>query len=40
MVEVVIGVMYFESGCIFIIVSEEMVFKMKDGVVIIDVSID
>lgn len=39
-VEVVIGVIYLEMGCVFILVSEDMVFKMKFGVVIVDVSID
>lgn len=32
--------MYFKLGCMFIVVSEEMVMNMKFGVVIIDVSID
>ena len=38
--EVVIGAMHSERGRTPIIVSEEMVSKMKDGAVIIDVSID
>ena len=38
--EVVIGAMHSESGRTPIVVSEEMVAKMKDGAVIIDVSID
>lgn len=38
--EVVIGAMHSESGRTPIVVSEEMVSKMKDGAVIIDVSID
>jgi alanine dehydrogenase len=38
--EVVIGAMHSESGRTPIVVSEEMVAKMKTGAVIIDVSID
>ena len=38
--EVVIGAMHSESGRTPIVVSEEMVAKMKDGAVVIDVSID
>lgn len=38
--EVVIGAMHSESGRTPIVVSEGMVEKMKDGAVIIDVSID
>ena len=38
--EVVIGAMHSESGRTPIVVSESMVEKMKDGAVIIDVSID